>query len=192
MNFFRYQTLVPNKKLAYSIITSLVLSLVAASQAQANTEESELADTKVSIEWQNPEKYVDVRAANENRKRFRQKVLDSLEQHFNDMSEKLPADQHLNIQVTDIDLAGRVLPASFIGAGRSGHDLRVIQEMDRPRINLTYELVDSMGVVIENKEVKIKDSFFLNNNIRYAHEFLRYEKQMLDEWFVDTFVKKPS
>jgi hypothetical protein len=146
------------------------------------------AETEVEIEWQNPEKYRDVRSANESRKRFRESTFKRLDEYINELAEVLPKDNKLILQVSDLDLAGRVWPASFVGLGLSGSEVRVIKQIDIPRMHFSYQLYSASGEVVKQAEVKLKDMSFMDrSNHFFKNEPLRYEKNMLRDWFKKEF-----
>lgn len=143
-----------------------------------------LAQTEVEIEWDKPEKYRDVRPSNESRKRFRENTFEHINEYMNKLALALPDNKKLLMKVTDLDLAGQVWPASFVGLGMSGSDVRVVKDIDIPRINFSYQLLDISGQVLQEAEVELKDMSFLNrSNHLFRNEALRYEKNMLKRWF---------
>jgi N-acetyl-beta-hexosaminidase len=147
-----------------------------------------VAQTEVEIEWVKPEKYRDVRSSNESRKRFRENTFEHINEYMNKLALALPDNNKLLIKVSDLDLAGRVWPASFIGLGMGGADVRVVKSIDIPRINFSYQLLDTSGQVLQEAEVKLKDMSFLDrSNYSFRNEALRYEKNMLKRWFNQEF-----
>ncbi len=147
-----------------------------------------VAQTEVEIEWVKPEKYRDVRSSNESRKRFRENTFEHINEYMNKLALALPDNNKLLIKVSDLDLAGRVLPASFIGLGTGGADVRVVKSIDIPRINFSYQLLDSSGQVLQEAEVELKDMSFLDHSNRsFKSDSLRYEKSMLQRWFKKEF-----
>jgi hypothetical protein len=107
---------------------------------------------------------------------------------MNELALALPGDQKLLMKVNDLDLAGQVLPASFVGLGLSGSDVRVVKNIDIPRINFSYQLLSQSGEVLQQAEVKLKDMSFLDrSNHFFRNETLRYEKDMLKRWFNQEF-----
>jgi hypothetical protein len=143
-----------------------------------------LAQTEVEIEWDKPEKYRDVRPSNESRKRFRETTFEHISEYMNKLALALPDNKKLLMKVSELDLAGRVLPASFTGLGLSGADVRIVKSIDIPRINFSYQLLDSSGEVLQEADVELKDMSFLNrSNHFFRSEALRYEKNMLKRWF---------
>ncbi len=145
---------------------------------------------EVKITWEEPESYSDVRPSNETRKRFRDRTLKQLEAHIVELAAKLPESNTLSITVTNLDLAGEVWPSQFMGFGNGGaNDIRVIRRMDIPRMTFSYTLSDaSKQVLASEDEVTIKDMDFMESAIRrHRNDPLSYEKNMLDDWFADTF-----
>jgi hypothetical protein len=147
-----------------------------------------LAQAEVEIEWDKPEKYRDVRPSNESRKKFREATFERINEYMNELALALPDNKKLVMKVSDLDLAGQVLPASFVGLGLSGSDVRVVKNIDIPRINFSYQLLSHSGEVLQQAEVKLKDMSFLDrSNHLFRNETLRYEKGMLKRWFTQEF-----
>lgn len=145
-------------------------------------------EDRVQIDWQNPEKYTDVDPVNESRKRFRERTFEKLEHYFEELAQSLPQGQTLHLTVTNLDLAGEVWPASFVGLGRSGNDVRLIKDVYIPRMEFSYTLKDASGAVLKEDNVYIKDMAFHNRlNKYFDQDSLRYEKVMIEDWFDDTF-----
>jgi hypothetical protein len=112
----------------------------------------------------------------------RDETLKELTEHFTWLNKSLPPGQDLRIDVLDVDLAGRLYPNA-----RMGRDLRVLQgRADWPRIELRYTL-EQNGQVLKSGEAKLSDMNYLDHTTRYFDsEPLRYEKQMIDDWFEKT------
>ncbi|MEH6709969.1 MAG: DUF3016 domain-containing protein [Paraglaciecola polaris] len=166
------------KKLTVVLLSGIALMLSAQAYSQG----------KVEVIWQNSDKYTDVRSANESRTRFKERTFTQLEEYLTELAEALPNEQTLKITVTNLDLAGQVWPASFVGFGHSASDVRLIKSIDIPRIAFNYELLDSAGAVLQQGEQKLKDmSFQDRHNPFFSSETLRYEKNMLRMWFNEQF-----
>ncbi|AWB67108.1 DUF3016 domain-containing protein [Saccharobesus litoralis] len=141
-----------------------------------------LPAAQLHIEWQSPEKYTDIRPGNWGSKtKFQQHVTAKLSAHFEKLAEQLPKQQRLNIQVTNLDLAGDVRIGSF-------NEIRVIRSIDIPRIQFTYQLLDDKGNELVRDQVNLKDMGFDIRTNKYSHNSFKYEYQMLDNWFNQTFV----
>jgi hypothetical protein len=146
------------------------------------------AQVPVEIVWENPEKYTDVAPSNDSRKRFRERTFKHLNDYLNELAADLPVGNKLLLTVSDLDLAGRVWPASFVGLGHSGSDVRLIKRVDIPRINFSYQLVDANGQIVQQAAVKLKDMSFMNSARHlFRHDALGYEKNMLNDWFKQAF-----
>ncbi|MBU2977601.1 DUF3016 domain-containing protein [Alteromonas sp. C1M14] len=138
------------------------------------------------VTWQAPDDYTDVRAANENRARFKERTFKTLDEYFAKLAEKLPEEQTLVITVTDLDLAGQVWPSSFVFGNGMGSDVRIIKRVDIPRIVFSYTLKDGAGNEIKSANVNLKDMGFLENSRLVAQsDNLAYEKAMIKDWFRD-------
>ncbi|WP_440874949.1 DUF3016 domain-containing protein [Thalassotalea sp. PLHSN55] len=134
------------------------------------------------VTWTNPDDYRDIRPGNTStKKRFQEHVFSELEEHFAKLASKLPEDQKLIIDVTDVDLAGDVR----IGAI---NQIRIVKDIYHPRIKFSYQLVNADGSEVVADEINLKDMSFLSGSqMRYRNDAFGYEKKMLDDWFNKTF-----
>jgi hypothetical protein len=136
---------------------------------------------EVEVTWTHPEKYSDVDAGEEHRKKFKERTFKSFEKHFAKLAEKLPEQQTLIFDVTNVDLAGDV---HYGGIKR----IRVIKDIHFPRMKFSYQLVNADKSVAKSAEISLKDmSFLMTSNMKYRNKSLGYEKEMLDDWFNKTF-----
>ncbi|MGY0565060.1 MAG: DUF3016 domain-containing protein [Paraglaciecola chathamensis] len=166
------------KKLAVVLLSGVSLMLSAQAYSQG----------KVEVTWENTEKYTDVRPSNESRKRFKERTFKQLDEYLVELAEALPEGQTLNMTVTNLDLAGQVWPASFVGIGNGANDVRLIKSIDIPRIAFSFELLGADGTVLQQGEQNLKDmSFQDRHNPFFSSENLRYEKNMLRMWFEEQF-----
>lgn len=115
----------------------------------------------------------------------RENVLKDLTEHFQKLGKQLPADQNLTIEVLDIDLAGRIYP------NMRGQNLRVLRGgADWPRMRLRYRL-EAGGQVLASGDAELSDMMYMQRNNRFSDgDTLRFEKQMIDDWFNKTFLPK--
>ncbi len=159
----------------------ITLCFIAAS-AVSISQQASAAQSKV--EWFEPEHYVDVRAANQNRISYRKQVFRAFEKHIAKRAEKLPSDHTLVMKFTDVDLAGDV--RYMVGPNNS--DIRVIKDIYIPRLKFEYKLLDSNDKVVKEASENIKDmGFFSNSTKRRNSDSFHYEKELLDDWFKDAF-----
>lgn len=138
------------------------------------------ASAGVTVTYAQPERFSDVPFAPWERER----VLKELSTHFAKMAQKLPAGQDLNVEVTDIDLAGRTWPSYD-----SGRDIRILNgRADWPRLSMKYTITQG-GQVLRQGEEDLNAMNYLHRINRHSSgEELRYEKQMLDDWFRERIV----
>jgi hypothetical protein len=132
-----------------------------------------------------------VKPANGMRKAYAESTFKTLEEYMHKLAADLPQRHTLAMTITNLDLAGRVLPGSFTGLGLHSTDMiRVIKTIDIPRIEFTYEYKDANGIVLKSDTVNLKDmSFMTGHNPLFSSDSLKYEKNMLRKWFKDTFAK---
>lgn len=133
------------------------------------------ASAAVTVTFVQPDQYADLPFSSWDR----EQVLTDLREHFTKLSKTLPAGTDLKIEVLDVDLAGRIYP-NF----RGGHDLRILRGgADWPHMRLRYT-VEQDGKVVSSGEDKLSNMMYLDRMNRYfTGDPLRYEKQMIDEWF---------
>ena len=165
--------------------------------AQSNNAQHEPADKltsdkgRVTVEWINPKKFTDTRPTNMSSTKHREHLFKQLEEHLEELAEQLPAGQSLSLSVTDVDLAGRVEPGAFSGLVNTMSDVRIIREIDSPRLKFSYQLFDANGAVLKAQDVSLKDMSFMSGfSSRQSDSPYVYEKRMLTKWFKDTFSEK--
>jgi hypothetical protein len=139
------------------------------------------ASAAVTVAFSHPENYYDMPFAPFDRER----VLKDLEEHFAKLGATLPPGQDLRIEVMELDLAGRLRP-NF-----RGQELRVLSGgADWPHMVLRYTL-EANGHVLYSGEDEIKDMMYMSRLNRYFDgDTLRYEKRMIDEWFMRKFTPR--
>ncbi|MEE2001900.1 DUF3016 domain-containing protein [Alkalimonas sp. MEB108] len=137
--------------------------------------------SNLTLTFQEPEKFTDIRPANESRARFRERTLASFERIFQEFAAELPEGYQWQVTVTDIDLAGDVNPMYT----RSGQDIRMVKDIYSPRVAFTHELRDGYGARVAGGDENIRDMGFLQSPrmVGPRHQELRYEYTMLKRWF---------
>lgn len=132
---------------------------------------------RAEVRYIQPESFVDAGAGVADRERT-QKLLT---EHFETLAQRLPDGQVLQVQVTQVDLAGEMDTLYF-------HRVRVLGQFpDAPRVSLRYELRQGEQVLARGEE----DVSDLHYQSGWAHlrggEALSYERRMLDRWFQARF-----
>lgn len=134
-----------------------------------------VASAGVNVSYAKPDQFADV-PWNE---RDRLAVLKELTAHFAKLASRLPPGQDLTVEVLDIDLAGYVWPSRW-----GANEIRVVRGMaDWPHMRLRYTITQD-GQVLRSGEEDLQNMNYSGRVSRYfSSDSLRYEKQMLDDWF---------
>ncbi|WP_028110035.1 DUF3016 domain-containing protein [Ferrimonas futtsuensis] len=164
---------------AFAWLMLLVMSPWAA--AQSDAQEWPTQDGPVTVIWQSPDDYRDVRANAGRQDRFENHVFATLGKEFQkSLKPLLNEGEKLVITVMDLDLAGDVRP-SF---GAAAHDIRIVKSVYPPMIEFSWSLQDASGKQLDGDKVKIKDLNFERGSTRASHssDSLRYETAMIENW----------
>lgn len=105
--------------------------------------------------------------------------LAELAAHLQGLGQRvLAADDALDVEIVDLDLAGEVRPS------RRGSDLRVLRGgADWPRITLRWRLSKAGQVQEPRTEVLNDMNYLMRVRGLGSSDPLYYEKRMLDDWF---------
>jgi hypothetical protein len=93
----------------------------------------------------------------------------------------MPKNQNLKITILDIDLAG--MDETF----RNPSLPRIMRESTWPRIRLRYELTQNRRVISSGEELVSNQMYLGSLGMASSGDSLRYEKNMLDDWFRKKF-----
>lgn len=142
---------------------------------------SSAAWAQVSVSYVKPDEFTDMPRSPIDRER----LLKDFTEYFKTLDKKLPAGQELKIEVLDIDLAGRLYPR------RSGDEIRIMNGgADWPRVHLKYTL-EQGGQVLRSGDEQLSNMMYQGRVGGYSDsDALRYEKQMLDDWFNKSIVPR--
>lgn len=136
------------------------------------------AASSVEVRYLEPDSFADIGRTPWDRER----VLKAMTAHLQKLGTTLPAGQKLNVEVTDIDLAGDIRPWGW-------HELRVLRgQADWPQMTLRYTLAEGERT-LKSGEVRLSDLSYMQN-LRArdrAGDELGFEKRMVKRWFEDTF-----
>lgn len=135
----------------------------------------------VSVTWHEPEKYTDVKGANESDKRYRQQVFKQYEKHIAKLAESLPENATVELTIKDLNLAGDVRYNFSLH-----REIRMVERLHWPRIKFDYKLM-SDGQVVDKGEVVLKDMSFMDRagmmRNSHSHNSLKYDLYLLTRWF---------
>lgn len=150
---------------------------------------TESMEGALTINWEKPRSYTDVRRSNgnPNSKKYRHRVFKNIHGTFEELVGKLPDGFSMNVVVDNLDLAGDTRTAGVkFGSGLS--DVRIMRQIDIPRMSFSYEVKDDSGEVVSSQSLNLKDMNYLQGASRMrSSEPLFYETRMLTKWFKKEF-----
>ena len=154
---------------------SIALTLLLAIQA------ADAAD--VAIDWQQPERYSDIRPVHQSAARFQERLFRVFRETLEHLAQRLPADQHLKITFEDIDLAGDLRTGSF-------GQVRVVRDTSPARLRFRWELLDAAGRRLAGGEERLTGSRVSAGTLaRPGRDPFGIEKALLERWFSRTFAE---
>lgn len=109
--------------------------------------------------------------------------IEALTRHIQHLAARLPADQVLQVDVLDVDLAG-----SPVFSSRKGEYLRIMNNRaDAPKIHLRWTL-QAAGRSTSGEE-RLTDLDYVNHHLasRQSSTPHYYDKRLLDQWFSQQF-----
>lgn len=135
------------------------------------------AAAAVNVTFVHPERFADVALAPQDR----DQILREVAGHFAYAGKKLPPGYDLNVEVQDLDMAGRIRP-NF----HSMQDIRILRGgADWPSMHLRYSL-EAGGRVVGSGDMYLRNMDYLQRINRYSSgDQIRYERQMIDDWYRD-------
>jgi len=109
--------------------------------------------------------------------------IEALTNHIKHLAARLPANQVLQVDVLDVDLAG-----SPVFSSRKGENLRIMNNgADAPKIHLRWTL-QAAGQTSTGEE-RLTELDYVHHELasRRSSTPLYYEKRLLDQWFSQHF-----
>jgi len=164
------------------ILCALALPWLAgcASAPPATSEDA----SPVTVAFVAPDKFTDIGSGRPPMQPSRAAYLAELRKFIvQEAPRYLPPGQRLDIQVTDVDMAGDFEPWHMRAA-----DVRVVRDIYPPRIELRFRLTDGSGAVQKEGTRRLTDPAYLMTTTRYADsDPLRHEKALLESWMRKEF-----
>lgn len=132
------------------------------------------------LNWGKFEDFADVQSSHENKEAFHDRVAKEIAAVFSSLAKKLPEGVHMEVNVTDLDLAGEVRFEMAYGASQ----IRVMRAIHWPRMNFTYELKNAQGEVVASGKEELRDMDYLSHSrIPSGHTSFEFEEKMIQDWF---------
>ena len=135
-----------------------------------------LSEAAVSVTYSDPSRFTDADRAGglmtaEGAARSLAGALESL-------GRRLPPGQDLQVEILDIDLAGRIAPERDPTGSR-----RFFDSSTWPRVRLRFVLTERGRPLARGEELVSWRDYLQRATARFAGDPLRFEKAMLAEWF---------
>ena len=128
---------------------------------------------EVDLRFTQPEQFTDIGLGHFDR----EQNLRTLREHVQRLGERLPAGQRLEVEVTDVDLAGRIEP-------HHPDQLRILRgSADWPHITLRYTLKAGDTTLAQGDEHLSDPSYLFPRRRATEQQPLPYERRLLDVWF---------
>lgn len=157
-----------------TIISALALLLSGAAAVSA----------AVEVQWENPEKFTDATYRDMNTDKQRQIVLKEIQGYIETFAgQQIPEGYTLSLNVTDVDLEGDFEPAR----SPTMNDIRIVRTIYAPAMTFSYELRDEAGEVVKHGEARIRHNMLGGHTTLSSVHQYPYTREMLRDWFADTF-----
>lgn len=145
-------------------VTFAAAALASATTAFPNAEN--VRDDGISIEFNEPQSYTDFKITPSNSESQRDYLIGKMRDEINTaVSRFLPPGYQLSLRINDIDMAGEFLPE----LGPDADQVRIMRDIDPPRVKIEYALADASGNVLASGEKTLSDLSY-NFKIRRPNE----------------------
>ena len=159
----------------------IFLSLVAmaATHPASAAPKAGTANSRIQVEFVNPEKFTDFKADASGSQKGRENYLGQLKSYLvQQAGGQLPEGQRLGVSITDIDMAGEFEP----WRGQSLTNVRVVKDQYPPRIELSFKITDAKGKLLREGSGVLRNLSFMRDASIHRLDPLRHEKKLLDDW----------
>ena len=151
----------------YKLLGVCFSFLFFASTAYANMVDVQFVDSK---------KFVDFKAGENDWLDFEETALGHFQRHITKLAQALPEGSKLIINISNIDLAGRLK--------WKGHDrIRFFEHKYSPAIAFDYQLIEGDKFLAQGNASLRNTAFLSNSNSRDKFKALGYEKRLFTKWF---------
>jgi hypothetical protein len=164
------------------LVLAALLCAASAGPAFAAATTAPKPESRISVIFVEPQKFTDVKQNSwgDNSP----ELLDQIQRFMCDTGEScVSAGLHLEIKVTDITLAGQFEPWH----GSQFDDVRIVRSIYPPCFKLDFRLTNEKGDVVKEGTREITDLTFQMRSAWPLSDPLRYEKDMMRDWFSQEF-----
>ena len=137
--------------------------------------------SEVNVTFKEPKKFTDFEYSNSSNARSVERLQKDFEKLFTEASKNyLKPGHRLSVEITDLDKAGRI----DYHVSNTHEDVRILRDVERVRVDLTFTLTDENQQVIASGEQSLKE-FVRADGIasRSAkNKSLYYEQKVIENW----------
>jgi hypothetical protein len=136
---------------------------------------------RVSVNYVNPEEFSEVKEFGQQDRFNRTDYLKPLKAYLIERATKmLPAGERLEVDITDIKLAGGYEPWH----GAQLMHVRFMKDVYPPRMDLSFKLIGSNGEVLREGSRQLRNLGYLQSGATRTSDTdpLRYDKALIDSW----------
>jgi hypothetical protein len=164
------------------LVLAVLLCSASAESAFADAATAPKPESRVSVIFVEPQKFTDVKQSSlgDNSP----ELLDQIQKFMCKTGETyVPTGMRLAVKVTDINLAGKFEP----WRGPQFDEVRILRSSYPPCFKLEFRLTDGKGNVVKEGTRTITDLTFQMRTAWPPDDPLRYEKDILRDWFSQEF-----
>lgn len=167
------------------LLLTITAGLLLASVTWAKEEPAKAS--RIEVSFVEPEKFTDFKDSYTYSESGRDNLIHQFTAHLESLARvHVPEGAKLVVKITDVDLAGDFEPWH----GINYTDVRVIKSVYIPRMKLDFQLLGADGKVLAEGHRELSDLSFQMNQMGFASDALRYDKQLLTDWMRSEFPRK--
>ncbi|MBK1876820.1 DUF3016 domain-containing protein [Pelagicoccus mobilis] len=135
------------------------------------------ANAAVTIHFENPDDFTDIKRDDFNSEKDQQIVLNDIQKYMVRKLDKKLGDQYIaSVRVTDIDLAGEIEPWRM-----HLQDVRIVKSIYPARLAFDYQILDLDGNVVAEGSEKLRDRSMMPTTMARFEDH-PYVKDLFDTW----------
>jgi len=169
---------------AHAAILAALLALGRVTDGLAADPTRDTPETPMSVVFVHPERFADVKDGAFASDTGKARILDELGQFMREAGQRhVPAGFSVEVRVTEVDLAGDF----EAWRGPQFERVRVYRDIYSPRIDLEFLVTDDEGRLVREGRRSLRDLSYLQRAVLRPGDPLRFEKDMLRDWFRGEF-----
>lgn len=173
-----------NRHLFRGLLIGTLLCCTSFSALARDVDKKNYNSEQVNVTWTDPAEFTEMQFGVHFRQPKPEVWLTEFQKTLVKHGDKvLQPGQHLDVTITNVQLAGRIEP----WRGGSAGEVRIVKSVYPPEVNLNFTLTGADGQVIDSGERKLRDIAFLDRDARNHHDSYRFETRMLKEWLDKEF-----